>query len=243
MKNSKSNLPVKAEPLTPEVMPPLGDIEEPDYTKPGERINFHLGMARHHGRLAIAHIIWAGWELAIQKRQLGYGAWASWCKNCLECSQKSADRYVQFYGKTIGERRAGNGIPLATRLTHKEVDTATVGMDGKSVRAAMIDLNIIAKPDPEKKDSWGGKRVGAGHPKKNKDESEAKEEMVALDEIAETPASAWATVRDHLRPLQDAQRDHHVIDHLNLVELAEAHSILKSLCSDAEAALKRLEKV
>ena len=234
MKNSKSNLPVKAEPLTPEVMPPLGDIEDSNCTKPAERINFHLGMARHHGRLAIAHIIWAGWELAIQKQQLGYGAWASWCKNCLDCSKNTADRYVQFYSKTIGEHRAGNGIPLATRLTHKEVDTATVGLEQKSATRAMIDLDIIKRPA-----GWGGKRAGAGHPKKNEGEAE----MVELDKVAETASSAWATVRDHLRPLQAAQRDHRVIDRLDLVELAEVRSILKSLSEATEAAIKRIEKV
>ena len=236
MKNSKSNLPVKAEPLTPEVMPPLGDIEDSNCTKPAERINFHLGMARHHGRHAIAHIIWAGWELAIQKQQLGYGAWASWCKNCLDCSQKSADRYVQFYGKTIGERRAGNGIPLATRLTHKEVETATVGLEQESATRAMIDLDIIKRPA-----GWGGKRAGAGHP--TRDEASGKAEMVELDKVADTHANAWSICSEYLRKLQDAQRDHRVIDRLDLVELAEVRSILKSLSEATEAAIKRIEKV
>ena len=70
----------EAQPVEPDVLHPLGKIEEPDYTKPAERISFHIGMGQHHGRMALAHLILAGWELAQQKNVLGYGGWKDWCK-------------------------------------------------------------------------------------------------------------------------------------------------------------------
>lgn len=241
MKRSKKNLPATVAPIKPEVLPPLGDIEEPKCNTPGERINYHVGMAQHHGRQALAHLILAGWELAKQKQAIGYGGWVKWCDKNLQISKDTADRYIQFFTRTVGAMRTAAEKPISKKPTVTELSAATVGMEDKSATRAMIDLGIVKRIKNEDGNSWGG--AGRGQGRKPKGDAEAEAEMVELDKVAETASSAWATIRDHLRPLQDAQRDHHVIDHLNLVELAEAHSILKSLCSDAEAALKRLEKV
>lgn len=143
---------VEAKPVEPEVLPPLGEVEEPDYTKPAERINFHLSMGQHHGRLALAHIILAGWELSKQKETLGHGGWRTWCQENLSISFKTADRYIIFFSKTVGKVRAERQIPFAKRVTNKELAAATVGMEEKSTRQAMIDLNIIKRAD------WGGDR-------------------------------------------------------------------------------------
>ncbi len=241
MKKSKKYLPAPVAPIAPEGLPPLGDINEPDYNTPGERINYHVGMAQHHGRQALAHLILAGWELAKQKQAIGYGGWVEWCDKNLQISRFTADRYIQFFTRTVGVMRTAAEIPISKKPTVTELSAATVGMEDKSATRAMIDLGIVKRIKNEDGNSWGG--PGRGQGRKPKGEASGKAEMVELDKVAETASSAWATVRDHLRPLQDAQRDHHVIDHLDLVELAEAHSILKSLCSDAEAALQRLEKV
>ena len=144
---------VEAKPVEPEVLPPLGEIEEPSDTKPAERISFHLSMGQHHGRMALAHIILAGWELAKQKDALGHGGWRDWCKNTLSMSYKTADRYIEFFSVTVGKVRAERQIPFAKRVTNKELAAATVGMEEKSTRQAMIDLNIIKRAD------WGGSRV------------------------------------------------------------------------------------
>lgn len=144
---------VEAKPVEPEVLPPLGEIEEPSDTKPAERINFHLSMGQHHGRLALAHLILAGWELSKQKETLGHGGWRTWCQENLSISFKTADRYIMFFSKTVGKVRAERQIPFAKRVTNKELAAATVGMEEKSTRQAMIDLNIIKRAD------WGGSRV------------------------------------------------------------------------------------
>jgi len=141
-----------AESIEPEVLPPLGKIENPDYTKPGERISYHISMGQYHGRVAFAHLILAGWELAVQKQAIGYGGWAAWCAGNLQISSKTADRYALLYQKTVGAARSKAAIPLAKRVTNKELEAATVGMEGKSATRVMVDLEIIKRKD------WGGDR-------------------------------------------------------------------------------------
>ena len=227
-----------AKPVEPEVMPPLGKIEEPDYTRPAECINFHLGMAQHHGRVAIAHLIVAGQELAKQKQVLGYGGWNEFCEKELSINRITADRYVKFFYKVIVERRVA-GIPFDKRVTNKELAEATVGMEGKSATRAMVDLGIIKRSG-----DWGGKNRGQGRkPKKAAtDEQAAEEEVIALDEIANTPAAMYTLCRDPLHKLNDLQREQNFIDRLEFVELSEVYSILKGLFEAAEAAMKRMQK-
>lgn len=233
---------VEAKPVDPEVLPPLGEIEEPSDTKPAERINFHLSMGQHHGRLALAHLILAGWELSKQKETLGHGGWRTWCQENLSISFKTADRYIMFFSKTVGKVRAERQIPFAKRVTNKELAAATVGMEEKSTRQAMIDLNIIKRAD------WGGSRVEQaaknGHRvgRKPDEEPTAEEEVIALDEIANTPAAMYTLCRDPLHKLNDLQREQNFIDRLEFVELSEVYSILKGLFEAADKAMKRMQK-
>ncbi|MBR3957840.1 MAG: hypothetical protein IKJ89_08325 [Kiritimatiellae bacterium] len=233
---------VVAKPVEPEVMPPLGKIEEPDYTKPAECINFHLGMAQHHGRVAIAHLIVAGQELAKQKQVLGYGGWNEFCEKELSINRITADRYVKFFYKVIVERRVA-GIPFDKLVTNKELAEATVGMEGKSATRAMIDLGIIKRNpnhggDRREQAAANGHRVG----RKPDDAPTAEVEVVSLDEIKDTPAVLWGLCRDPLHKLNDLQRERHFIDRLEFVELSEVYNILKGLFEAAETAMKRMQK-
>lgn len=233
---------VVAKPVEPEVMPPLGKIEEPDYTRPVECINFHLGMAQHHGRIAIAHLIIAGQELAKQKQVLGYGGWNEFCAKELSVDRTTADRYVKFFYKVIVERRVA-GIPFDKRVTNKELAEATVGMEGKSATRAMIDLGIIKRNpnhggDRREQAAANGHRVG----RKPDDAPTAEEEVVSLDEIKDTPAVLWGLCRDPLHKLNDLERERHFIDRLEFVELSEVYSILKGLFEAADKAMKRMQK-
>ena len=223
---------VEAKPVEPEVLPPLGEVEEPDYTKPAERISFHLGMGQHHGRMALAHIILAGWELAKQKETLGYGGWRDWCKNNLSISYKTADKYIEFFSVTVGKVRTERQIPFAKRVTNKELSAATVGMEEKSARQAMIDLKIIKRAD------WGGDRrdkaAQNGHtvgrkPKDAPTPDEAAQKAAVRAELVEDEGhgliedlAAWALgAEDGFGTLGDA-------------ELAKAIKTLKQMLARAE---------
>ncbi len=235
MKTSTKNLPAvtKPEVITPEVVASLDNIDEPDYTLPGERISYYIGMAQHNGRQALAHLILAGWELSKQKQAIGYGGWVEWCDKNLQISRFTADRYIQFYQKTVGEARNAAEIPLAKKPTLKELSAATVGMEQKSATRAMIDLDII-KRNPNQ----GGKREGAG--RKPKGDAEVAAELKA---IAKNEAVIWASAKGSLDNLVqlDAKRD--MFHRLSGEHLATVSEHLADLSKKAADALeKRLLK-
>jgi len=225
---------VDAKPAEPEVMPPLGKIEEPDYTRPAECINFHLGMAQHHGRIAIAHLIIAGQELAKQKQMLGYGGWNEFCEKELTISKITADRYVKFFYKVIVERRVA-GIPFDKRVTNKELAEATVGMEGKSATRAMVDLGIIKRSG-----DWGGKDRGQGRKPKKKDE--AADISAELDEVANSPALLIAAIREPIATVYKAWRERDVFAKINMSDLAVVAASLNELATAATSALKARSK-
>ena len=166
---------------TPTVVEPLPVFEECQSSNAAERVRFHLSHAREHGRCAIAHIIEAGRELALQKQLLGYGQWAEWCENNLEIAQKTADRYVETFQRTVGAARIEQGVSLDKKILKKELEAATVGMEEKTVRQAMIEIGVI-KPAG----SWGGARAGAGR--------KAASEPLPQTSAAENAKAIWAEV-------------------------------------------------
>lgn len=231
MKTSTKNLPAvtKPEVITPEVVAPLDNIDEPDYNTPGERIRYHVGMAQHHGRLALAHLILAGWELSKQKQAIGYGGWVEWCDKNLQISRHTADRYIQFYQKTVGEARNAAAIPLAKKPTIKELSAATVGMEQKSATRAMIDLGVIKRPK-----DWGGEREGAG--RKSKGDAEVAAELKA---VAENESVIWASAKGSLDNLVQLNAKRDMFHRLSGDHLATVAELLADL---AGAAAKALEK-
>ena len=112
MKKNKNSV-VVAEPV---VVEPLPVFEECKSSDAAERVRFHLDEAKKHGRCAIAHIIEAGRELALQKQLLGYGQWATWCDNNLEITQRTADKYIETFQKTVGAARLEQGVALDKKI-------------------------------------------------------------------------------------------------------------------------------
>lgn len=231
MKKNKNSV-VVTEPV---VVEPLPVFEECRSRDAAERVRFHLSQARVAGRVALAHIIEAGRELALQKQLLGYGQWKTWCEGNLSVSLDTADRYIATFQKTIGAARLEQGVALDKKILKKELEAATVGMEEKTVRQAMIEIGVIKSHA-----SWGGKRDGAG--RKAKDAPTAEEEVIALDEIANTPAAMYTLYHDPLHKLNDLERERHFIDRLEFVELSEVYSILKGLFEAADKAMKRMQK-
>ena len=235
MKKSKaqtrnSNAVVVAEPV---VVEPLPVFEQCSSNDAAERVRFHLSHAREHGRCAIAHIIEAGRELAIQKQLLGYGQWATWCDNNLEITQRTADKYIETFQKTIGAARLEQGVALEKKILKKELEAATVGMEEKTVRQAMIEIGVIKSHA-----SWGGKRDGAG--RKAKDA--AADEAAALDEVANSPALLIAAIREPIATVYKAWRERDVFAKIDMSDLALVTASLQELATAATAALKARSK-
>lgn len=226
----KKNEVVVAEPV---VVEPLPVFEECESTDAVERVRFHLDEAKKHGRCAIAHIIEAGRELALQKQMLGYGQWRAWCNDSLDISHDTADRYIATFQKTIGAARLEQGVALDKKILKKELEAATVGMEEKTVRQAMIEIGVIRSHS-----SWGGKREGAGR----KAADAAADEAAALDEVANSPALLIAEIREPIATVYKAWRERDVFARIDMGDLAVVTASLNELASAATAALKARSK-
>ena len=229
MKKNKNSV-VVAEPV---VVEPLPVFEECKSSDAAERVRFHLDEAKKHGRCAIAHIIEAGRELALQKQLLGYGQWATWCDNNLEVTQRTADRYIETFQRTIGVQRIAQGVSLDKKILKKELEAATVGMEEKTVRQAMIEIGVIKQHS-----AWGGKRDGAG--RKAKDD--AADEAAALDAVANSPALLIAAIREPISTVYKAWRERDVFARIDMSDLAVVTASLQELAAAATAALKARSK-
>ena len=215
--------------VDPEVLPPLGDIEEPTYDTPGERINYHVGMAQQHGRQALAHLIIAGWELSKQKQSIGYGGWNEWCDKNLQISRMTADRYITFFHKTVGAARGDAAI--GKKPTGKELAAATIGMEDKSATRAMIDLGIVKRSE-----GHGGKRDGAGRKAKGEDVA------AELKAVAENEAVIWASAKGSLDNLVQLDSKRGMFQRLTGDHLATVANLLADLSDKAAKALaQRME--
>ena len=229
MKKNKNSV-VVAEPV---VVAPLPVFEQCSSNDAAERVRFHLSHARVAGRVALAHIIEAGRELALQKQLLGYGQWNDWCDNNIEISRQTADKYIETFQKTVGVQRAAQQIPLDKKILKKELEAATVGMEEKTVRQAMIEIGVIKSHA-----SWGGKRDGAG--RKAKDA--AADEAAALDEVANSPALLIAAIREPIATVYKAWRERDVFARIEMSDLAVVAASLQELATAATAALKARSK-
>ena len=226
----KKNQVVVAEPV---VVEPLPVFEQCSSNDAAERVRFHLSHARVAGRVALAHIIEAGRELALQKQLLGYGQWNDWCDNNIEISRQTADKYIETFQKTVGVQRAAQQIPLDKKILKKELEAATVGMEEKTVRQAMIEIGVIKSHA-----SWGGKRDGAG--RKAKDA--AADEAAALDEVANSPALLIAAIREPISTVYKAWRERDVFAKIDMSDLALVTASLQELATAATATLKARSK-
>ncbi len=219
---------------TPTVVEPLPVFEECQSDNAAERVRFHLSQARVAGRVALAHIIEAGRELALQKqRLLGVGQWRSWCNESLDISHDTADRYISPFQRTVGAARIEQGVSLDKKILKKELEAATVGMEEKTVRQAMIEIGVIKSHA-----SWGGKRDGAG--RKAKDA--AADEAAALDEVANSPALLIAAIREPISTVYKAWRERDVFARIEMEDLAVVTASLQELASAATTALKARSK-
>lgn len=216
------------------VAPPMGEIEEPEGSTPGERINYHVGMAQHHGRQALAHLIMAGWELARQKAAIGYGGWQDWCGANLQITKATADRYIGFFHKTVGEARNAAEIPVAKKPTLQELAVATVGMEDKSATRAMIDLGIIKRFKNSNGNSWGGANRGQGRKAKG-----AAEVAAELKAVAENESVIWASAKGSLDNLVQLDAKRGVFQRLSGDHLATVAGLLADLSKKAAQALKQ----
>ena len=207
----------------------------------GEKANFLHAYSVEASKRSTGAAILAGWVLSVARSTCAYGQWMQWLEQNVSFGARTATNYLSLYAQTLGAQRAAMRRPIALDVppTEDELEAAAHDVDGKSLSALYKSTRLMKASD-----KWGGPGRNQGRKTKGaKGGVEAAEEMVELDKVAETHSGAWSTVSDHLRSLQDAQREHHVFDRLEVVELAEANSILNALCKDVKAALQRFDNI
>ena len=164
-----------------------------------ERIRRHLAAADILGRISLAHAVAAGWELACQKAQIGWGGWERWCRQELGFSKDTAERYIGLFRKTVGAAREAIGIADESPLTRDEVEKATAAVDATTATGAMVELGIVRRNpdhggDRRKEAAANGKKVG--RPTKNPDLSEdaRKSWTLALESFRKMPDTSYRFV-------------------------------------------------
>ena len=157
-------------------------------------IRWHIEAANALGRMSLAHAIFAGWLLERQKVQVGWGGWRDWCEQNLGFSQKTADRYVELYRKTIGAARIPAGIGAGQLVSAEELAAATESIDASTATGAMVELGIV-----KRNGKWGGVREGSGR--------KPKDPAAEVAEAAKDPDLNWAEVSGYLKGLYDFALD------------------------------------
>lgn len=204
----------------------------------GEKANFLHGYSVEASKRANGAAIMAGWVLSVARSTCAHGQWMAWLQQNVTFGKSTATNYMNLYAQTLGKARENARRPIALEVqpTIEELEAAAHDVDGSTLSALYKSTRIIATPE-----GWGGKREGAGAKKKD-EAATAEEEVVALDEIANTPAAMYTLCRDPLHKLNDLQREQNFIDRLEFVELSEVYSILKGLFEAADKAMKRMQK-
>lgn len=189
---------------------------------PAERINTYVREAQRHGRIALEYLVKAGWELLIQKQSIGHGGWLAWCKNNLCISNDTADRYIQFYQRTLGDKRSEARIAITREPTKKELADATAGMEYKTATQAMVDMGIVKRPA-----AWGG--AGRGQGRKPKDADVASE----LEAVATMEPVLWASSKGALDTLRRLDVEKDFMHRLSDEHLATVSELLSDLAKKA----------
>ena len=140
----------------------------------------------------------------------------------------------RLLGKSLkGRFLLEQGVALDKKILKKELEAATVGMEEKTVRQAMIEIGVIKSHS-----SWGGKREGAGR----KAADEAADEQAALDEVANSPALLIAAIREPIATVYKAWRERDVFARIDMEDLALVTASLNELAAAATSALKARSK-
>ena len=252
----KKKVKTSTEVVTPEVMAPSCTWNDktfmpalvtwrkvsPSLDSVGRILYFHQ-LAIESGKVSIAAALMVALELHKVRSQHQHD-WMAWCEANLNTSEikfgyTTAMRYLKVLNKTVG--RTTNLYMLANATDEEKLNavaTYTKYTNYQSLYQIYQGEGIVAKSN------LGGGRENAGRKHKGEATADEKheEEVVTLDEIANTPSVLWGLCRDPLHKLNDLQRERHFIERLEFIEFSEVYSILKGLYEAAAKTMKRLQK-
>jgi len=213
----------------------VGEIQFPKGVETlGEKANFLHTYSVEASKRSTGAAILAGWVLCVARENCSHGSWVSWIEQNVCFSRQTAANYMDLYRGTLGKRRmeARRPVALSVPPTSDELEAAAHDVDGQALSALYKSTRLIARPG-----DWGGRREGAGHPKKD-NSVEAQ-----LDEIAKNETLIWAELKGALDTLVrlDAEKDawHRLSDE----HLSQAVAILAEVAKkSSETMMGRLGK-
>lgn len=220
---SKSISVIANQNLVAVTMPPPG-------TESSGRINYFHRVTKEAGRISIAAAFYAGIELAKVKARIGHGEFQGWIASNCEFKYSTAHNYIHMVTMYF----MNNGIELADMLDASDVQRQEAitqvieNCESNSLTEIYVDLGIVKKS----KSNLGGKREGAGRPRK-----QSAEELAKKADAVSNALTAEAT-RDCVAQLYVLGVTQGGFGEMNDADLKGALGTLESVLQKAEEILK-----
>ena len=201
----------KAEPRMIDIIPPGQQMDA------AARINYFHTLSKQAGEVAVKAALYAGMELF--KAKIDHpGAFDAWVDQNCAFGRRTAYNYLSLLTETVGKGVDLVGLAEGTDDARTDAIAEYAGnMESKGLTELYVDLGIVKKS----KSNLGGKREGAGRPRKQSAEELAKQ----AEEVAKH--AAGVETLDLAAKLYNA-----AVLQGGLGELEDDH--LKSVCETAE---------
>ena len=170
------NAVTKAEPRMIDIIPPGQQMDA------AARINYFHTLSKQAGEVAVKAALYAGMELF--KAKIDHpGTFDAWVDQNCAFKRATAYNYLKLLTETIGKGVDLVGLAEGTDDARTDAIAEYAGnMESKGLTELYVDLGIVKKS----KSNLGGKREGAGRPRKQSAEELAKQ----AEEVAKHAAGA-----------------------------------------------------
>ena len=170
------NAVTKAEPRMIDIIPPGQQMDA------AARINYFHTLSKQAGEVAVKAALYAGMELF--KAKIDHpGAFDAWVDQNCAFGRRTAYNYLSLLTETVGKGVDLVGLAEGTDDARTDAIAEYAGnMESKGLTELYVDLGIVKKS----KSNLGGKREGAGRPRKQSAEELAKQ----AEEVAKHAAGA-----------------------------------------------------
>ena len=168
------NAVTKAEPRMIDIIPPGQQMDA------AARINYFHTLSKQAGEVAVKAALYAGMELF--KAKIDHpGAFDAWVDQNCAFGRRTAYKYLALLTETVGKGADLVGLAEGTDDARTDAIAEYAGnMESKGLTELYVDLGIVKKS----KSNLGGKREGAGRPRKQSAEELAKQAEAAAKHAA-----------------------------------------------------------
>lgn len=151
------NAVTKAEPRMIDIIPPGQQMDA------AARINYFHTLSKQAGEVAVKAALYAGMELF--KAKIDHpGTFDAWVDQNCSFGRRTAYRYLSLLSETVGKGVDLVGLAEGTDDARTDAIAEYAGnMESKRLTELYVDLGIVKKS----KSNLGGKREGAGRPRKD----------------------------------------------------------------------------